>query len=119
MLMAGVAVVLAWSAFRSRDALYVAVVALTLFFMVTEVPLALHNYGFNFSVVLGALLLAIFIPRLTDHFRPGSEAPKRAARQDAHLDTIDRAWNLRADAGGQYNLTRGSRCAVRWRCANR
>lgn len=97
-LMACVALVFAWSVFTTRDAPYVAVVVMTLFFMMTEVPLTLHNYGFNFSVVLGALLLAVLIPGPTPHTKPESHG---AVWQDAHMLRIERALNSRAGAGGQ------------------
>lgn len=57
-----VVVRLGWSVLHSRDAPYVAITAMTLLFMMTEVPLTLHAYGFSFAVVLGSLLLAILVP---------------------------------------------------------
>jgi len=70
LLIVGVAIVLAWSVLTTRDASYVAVTIMTLFFMMTEVPLTLHNYGFGFSVVLGSLLLAILIPGPVNYSSP-------------------------------------------------
>lgn len=62
LLMGIVTVRIAWSAARSRDAAYVGLVVVLLFFMMTEVPLTLHDFGFSFTVVLGSLLLALIVP---------------------------------------------------------
>lgn len=99
MLMAGVALVLAWSVLTTRDAPYVAVAIMTLFFMMTEVPFTLHNYGFNFSVVLGALLLAILVPGPVEHAMPDTVTPQRPAREDATLKRLENALASQRRAG--------------------
>lgn len=98
-LMTGVALVLAWSVLTTRDAPYMAVAIMTLFFMMTEVPLTLHNYGFNFSVVQGALLLAILIPGPVDQAMPDTVTPQRPARQDATLTRLQNALASQRRAG--------------------
>lgn len=60
--MLAVVAAITWSLLVSRDGPYAATAAMTLIFMLTEVPFTLHNYGFSFAVVIGALLLAILVP---------------------------------------------------------
>jgi O-antigen ligase len=98
-LMAGVALVLAWSVLTTRDAPYVAVAIMTLFFMMTEVPFTLHNYGFNYSVLLGALMLAILVPGPINHASPCGVVAKRSARQDATLARLENALASQRRAG--------------------
>ncbi|ALV42381.1 hypothetical protein AU252_15515 [Pseudarthrobacter sulfonivorans] len=91
LLMGGVAVALAWSLTKARDAPYVAVTIMCLFFMMTEVPFTLHNYGFSYVVVLAALLLAILVPGPTVRSAAGSVEPTLPERQDAHLAKLEGA----------------------------
>lgn len=51
-----------FAAIRYRDPVFTAVAAMALIFMMTEVPLTFHDYGFSFTVGVGALLLAILVP---------------------------------------------------------
>lgn len=56
------AVALLYKTLSSNDGPYAAMVVSMLIFSLTEVPLTLHNFAFNFSVTASVLMLCVIIP---------------------------------------------------------
>lgn len=106
-LMTCVALVLAWSVVITRDAPYAAITIMTLFFMMTEVPFTLHDYGFNFAVAFGALLLAVLLPGPVDYAPPAVDPPITSGRQDVALVNIERVLSAQRSARTYHEVCPG------------
>ncbi|WIA99760.1 O-antigen ligase [Curtobacterium sp. MCBA15_012] len=83
--------VVTWYAITTRDVVYAATAVITLIFAATEVPLTLHNYGFNFPVLVGAVILAILVPGPVDadmSLRGRLELDRAATRRGRRLGAL-------------------------------